>query len=124
MKVFAAIAVTVAALTGCTRVVEVPVETTQQVVVPDTPTDYDLFIDSVNRLSNYPVYVPDQDLWDAGVEVCNFLAEGGTSYGLASLAADTLGDDPVSIDIFVALVAAAVTVICPEYEYKLNDSAI
>lgn len=126
MKVFVVIAVSLAALTGCTRVVEVevPSQTTQEIVVPENPSDYDLFIESVHRLSNYPIYVPDSDLWAAGVDVCDFLASGGTSLGLATLAAETLGDDDVSIDIFVSLVAAAVSVICPEYEYKINDYAI
>lgn len=126
MKVLVAVAMSIAVLTGCTRVVEVevPSQTTQEIAVPESPSDYDLFIESVHRLSNYPIYISDQDLWLSGVDVCDFFASGGTSLGLATLAAETLGDDDVSIDIFVSLVAAAVTVICPEYDYKINDYAI
>ena len=127
MRILIAAAV-LTAVTGCTRVVEVPAQTTQSVQTTESeryePTTYDLYVDSVHRISEYPIYVSDTDLFSAGLAVCDLLADGATSYDLASLAIDTIGDDEIGLHIFSSIVAAAVTTICPEYEYKIADPGV
>lgn len=126
MKRVIAIMAAVTAFTGCTRVVEVevPAEPTQTQPGSNDPTAYELFIDSVHRMSDYPIYVGDSDLFSAGISVCNMLADGATSYDLATVAVDTIGDDEIAMHIFTAIVAAAVTTICPEYEYKIANPGV
>jgi hypothetical protein len=121
MKRIIATVAAIAALTGCTRVVEVevPTEPAQTQPSSNNPTTYELYIDAVYRLSRYPIYVSDSDLYSGGLAVCDLLASGATSYDLASFAVDTVGDDEIALDMFSAIVAAAVTTICPEYEYKI-----
>jgi hypothetical protein len=53
-----------------------------------------------------------------GVSTCDLLRAGGDSYDLAAIILDL--DTPEFEDTIMATMAAAVIVLCPEQEYKLD----
>lgn len=138
MKKIMILGAVLAVASGCTRVVEVevPTHTTQDVTQQTQPSygtsrydgypqsTYELFIFSVHEISSYEILIRDKDLWDAGIGVCAALAAGATAEDFAMMAYETVGTDEMSINIFSSIVAAAVTVICSEFEYRFQSAGI
>lgn len=86
----------------------------QPVATPGSTSD---FIEVFISLTG-PLLVPEQDLIDTAISTCDFLRNGGTAYDIA----DAIATNP-DPDFISALVAAAITVLCPDQQYKIDQAA-
>lgn len=129
MKRLITVATALVAITGCTKVVEVqttvPVAetpaTTQPISVDEPSTSQEEFVASVKSLVEIPYYVDDQLLWDSGQQVCS-MARNGDSLGMISAQLAEIAEyDETVMNIFAAVGAAAISYICPEYQYLFDQ---
>lgn len=129
---------TLSALSACTtRVIEVqpipPSEassgtleaatTAPRNTVPAVPagSTRERYLQAVYDMHPYPIYAPDDLLWDLGVSVCDGLSSGTTVDQLAEIFVRSADGDQQTLELFATISAGAITYICPEFSYIFDQ---
>lgn len=87
--------------------------TTQAALTPGTTEDFIIAVEAMTG----PLLISDAEVIETGILTCDFLRDGGSAYDVS--VAVNENPDPEFIS---AIVAAAIVILCPDQQYKFDDS--
>ena len=120
------------AISGCTKVVEVPVAETQA-PAPATPeaepsygdsTKKERLLVAVEQIREVPILLTGDEIWELAILMCDAVSTGMGVDGLIDMFVEASSGDDMVIQGFIAIAASAVAIVCPEYGYIFDESNI